>query len=333
MQLIIKTISILAVSLLNISLSHAEVTNGCETQINCTVTNGNTTTTTTTGTRDDAVSSNRGGSGITTTTKTNSNTYGSVGSAGSGVYQQAQQAQNQANMAMMAGLAIAAAGLPRCGHPGGFGACIMGIAGLVAAGLSAGAAGRAQDLKNQLGGVDAGTPTTTTDSSTSTTGDVATAAAQVEQLKADYAKKGYKINPDGSTTLPNGKTIDSNFSPSSMAAAGMSKDDINKVTAGLSNLKNPGSQASANGEGMSVASADRGNGMIQGQVGTGPGDTSGFGNGGDASGVQASNIDRDPAAWAGFYKRFGDSIIGVPQTDIFLLIENRVEKERKIMGQ
>jgi hypothetical protein len=333
MQLFIKTISILAVSLLNISLSHAsEVQNGCETQINCTVTNGNKTTTTSTGTRDDAVSSNRGGSGVTTTTTTTSNTYGGLGTAGSGVYEQAQQAQNKANMAMMAGLALAAAGLPRCGHPGGYGACIMGIAGLVAAGLAAGAAGKAQDLKNQLGSDGSGTPTTTTDSTTDTTGDVATAAAQVDQLKADYAKKGYKINPDGSTTLPNGKTIDSNFSPSSMAAAGLSAADINKVTAGLGNLNKPGSQASTNAEGLSVSSADRGNGMIQGQVGTGPG-ASGYGNNGDASGVQASNIDRDPAAWAGFYKRFGDSIIGVPQTDIFLLIENRVEKERKIMGQ
>jgi hypothetical protein len=44
------------------------------------------------------------------------------------------------------------------------------------------------------------------------------------------------------------------------------------------------------------------------------------------------DISRDPAAWDGYYKQYGDSLIGVAQNDIFLMVQKRVEKERKGMG-
>jgi hypothetical protein len=44
------------------------------------------------------------------------------------------------------------------------------------------------------------------------------------------------------------------------------------------------------------------------------------------------SIDRDPAAWGGYFKQHGDSLIGVSQSDIFLMVHNRVQIERKAMG-
>jgi hypothetical protein len=333
MQLLLKTLSILAISFFNTSISYAETTNnGCETQINCIVQTGNTTVTTSTSTIADSVVGNRAASGQTTTTtqttntSTNSSNFGSMDGGLAGIYEQAQQAQNMAMATVAAGTVLAAVGLPQCPRPGGQAACMMGVAGLVAAGLGAMAAGQAGALKDQLGGSETADPTTTTTTDKATTTDSPTAIqAKVDKLKADYAKAGYKINPDGSVTLPNGKTVDSDMNAASLKAAGFSDADINKIMAGNDKLKN---KNGVGGDGnMSVASADRGNGMMPGAVGSGPG-TAGAG-----SAIESANVNRDPAAWNGFYKQFGDSVIGVSQSDIFLLIEKRVEQERKVMGQ
>jgi hypothetical protein len=53
-----------------------------------------------------------------------------------------------------------------------------------------------------------------------------------------------------------------------------------------------------------------------------------------SAGVEAdrTEVDKDPNKWSGFFTKFGDSQIGVAQSDIFLMVEKRVDSERKIMG-
>ena len=56
------------------------------------------------------------------------------------------------------------------------------------------------------------------------------------------------------------------------------------------------------------------------------------GEAGSAVGATSLDGDRDPAAWDGFFKKYGDSKVGVASSDLFRMVELRVSSERKVMG-
>ncbi len=301
----------------------------CETAINCTVNQGDTTqTTTTTETGDDGSEIRRRSSGNTSTTTTTTTNYGSAGSAGSGAYTQAKDAKNQANMTMIAAFAMAAIMAAMCNPPTNVTPCILAPIAAIAGIMAGQKKNEAQKVMDSLGN-----PETTTDSTTTTTDGTGTsdnADTSVAAIKADLAKKGYKMNDDGTTTLPNGSTVASDLNAASLQAAGMSGSQISDIQSGLAKMKKDIADKAAEG---AATTADAGAGGDQyGGSGGGSGDSNDLSVAG--SGVEGERTgNRDPAAWTGFGKQHGDSLIGVAQADIFLMVEKRVESERKPMGQ
>lgn len=301
----------------------------CETAIECQVTQGNTTTTTSTSnTLSDGTVIRRPSSGNTTTTTTTTSNYGSAGGTGSGSYSQAQNAKNQANMTMIAAFAMAAMMAAMCNPPTNITPCILAPIAAIAGIMAMQKKNEAQKLMDNLG---TGS-TQTTDTSTDTDGSSDSAgdntAATVAAIKADLAKKGYKMNDDGTTTAPNGATIAANLSPSSLQAAGLSPGQISDVQNGLEKMKKDISDKASEGAGAETAGVGAGDGLGGGASDSGN-ELSVAG-----AGVEAERSgNRDPAAWTGFAKQYGDSQIGVAQADIFLMVEKRIENERKPMGQ
>lgn len=295
----------------------------CETAINCTVVQGNTTTTTTTpkytpgGTQ--IVTNASGNTAVTTTTN-----YGSAGTAGTGAYTQAQDAKNQANMTMIAAFAMAAMMAAMCNPPHNITPCILAPIAALAGMMAAQKKDEAQRVMDSLG-TSGTTDSTTTDKTTADGTD--NSAATLAKIKADLAKKGYKMNDDGSTTLPNGATVASDLNAQSLQSAGLSAAEISSINSGLDKMKKD---------------LSKGNGTTVEEINTASAD--GFGSGRTpvdndreiaSSSVEAerTEVDKDPNKWSGYFKQFGDSQIGVAQSDIFLMVEKRVDSERKIMGQ
>lgn len=320
-----RSISIaLSISLASMPYAQGETTSSltsgndpCPLQINCQTTTGNTTVTKETQLRPTGgLVSETEGSGVTTV-KTQ---YEEVGGAGDGVYDQAAGAESQSLAAQMLGTLIAATNLPSCGRPGGQAQCMLGMAGLGLAMMGAGGAASSQYTQDQMG-----TEGTTTDKTVGTT-DTSIAGGDLNKLKADYAKAGYKTDANGNTVLPNGKSITGDMDKAALMTAGVSSADADKYLKGLKDLKAQVDEKLKTAQ-LASGAGGGGPGSIQGAVGSGGGDPS-------AESVQvASGDDRDPASWNGYYKKFGDSVIGVSQSDIFGLVENRVGIERKAMGQ
>lgn len=143
---------------------------------------------------------------------------------------------------------------------------------------------------------------------------------------------GFKKNPDGSYTLPNGKTYkQSDFaSEEAMRAAGMSAADA-KMLAGLMGKNNPLAKAGTDLQGL--------NDLDKSNLATGIGSSSnGFGGSGSSNsglglgsadggklGVK-SGLDKDknrkPAA-EGLIRNFNGESIGVAGEDIFIMMNRR----------
>lgn len=313
------------------------VTGGCETTINCTVNQGNSTTTTTTTQTDGASPIRRAASGSTTTTTTTTtdSNYGAVGNAGSGVYAQAETAKNKANGTMLAALGMGAMLATMCNPPVNVTPCILApiaVAAGILAGQKKGDAQRLMDSLGTDGSVDGTGGTTDTSVTTAGTADGTDGTAgTIAKIKADLAKKGYALNEDGSISTPGG-TVAGDLNSQSLQAAGLNSGQISQLNSDLAKLKKDIAEQAENGvvvEEQNVA----GNGL----GGFNGGRTKLFGNEQEASVAALSDtdrtpVDRDPAAWTGYSTKFGDSSIGVPQSDIFLMVEKRVEDERKTMG-
>lgn len=292
-----------------------EVKLGCETAINCVVSNGNTTTTVTTPpTTTGGTILRRESSGNTTSTSQ----FGSTGQAGDGIYNQALSAKGTATGVMTAAYGLAGSLARSCG-PHNPTPCILApIAAL--AGAAAGAtAGDAQGLMNSLG------TSSPVDAAGSTTGgtfdDPLNTAKTLDKIKSDLAKQGYIMNSDGSTTLPNGKTIAADLNSDSLKKAGLTDSQIAQLNKDVLKLKKDIGQGSGTGKQDLNAANDYG------------GERTALEGGRSISSI-ASPADRtqvDANAWSGFFTQFGDSKIGVPQSDIFLMVEKRVDNERKAM--
>lgn len=299
--------------------------NQCETAINCTVTQGNTTTTTTTPQSTDGGSTLRRNSSGNTVVTTTTN-YGSAGTAGTGAYSQAQDAKNQANTTMIAAFAMAAMLAAMCNPPHNITPCILAPLAALAGMMAGQKKNEAQKVMDNLGTSGTTDSATTTDSTTTDAENAATLA----KIKDDLAKKGVKMNGDGSTTLPNGATVASDLNNSSLKAAGLSDSQISSLRKDLDKMKKDINNGSGAGgvEYQDVASNaggyDGGRTAVDGDREIA------------SAGVEAdrTGIDKDNAnKWNGFFKQYGDSQIGVAQSDIFLMVEKRVDSERKIMGQ
>lgn len=286
-------------------------------KINCTVNTGNTTVTTNTNLPAGTVS-NLPISGNTTTTTTYN-----MGSGGSGAYAQAQEAKSQANTTMLLGIALAVAFGMQCG-PHNPTACMLAAAAAAAAAMAAGKKAEAGKLMKELG---TGEDSSTSDTQTTTDGGN-NAEGQLAQINSDLANKGYKVNTNGSVTLPNGSTVDPSMSESSLQAAGLSNSDVSGIRAGLDKMRKDINDKLGKDEGqLNVASVDAN--AMSGAYGSTP-ET---GKGTPTAGADRMPLDRNPAAWDGFYKQYGDSLIGVGNSDIFMMVEKRVQVERKLMGQ
>lgn len=296
----------------------------CETQINCTVTQGNTTTKTTTpNTTDGGTTLRRRSSGNTTTTTTT--TFGSAGTAGTGAYTQAQQAKNQANTTMITAFAMAAMLAAMCNPPHNITPCILAPLAAMAGAMAAQKKSEAQKVMNSLG--TSGTSDTKTDTAGTSDG-ADTSAATLAKIKADLAKKGIGMNADGSAVLPNGSTVSADMGAQGLQNAGLSDSQISQLGRDLDKLKKDiGSGSGSTVEQVNVASAGGYDG----------GRTSLDGNDREiaSSSVEAERtaVDSNAGAWSGYFKQFGDSQIGVSQSDLFIMVEKRVDSERKIMGQ
>ncbi len=294
--------------------------NVAQDRLKCITEQGNSTTTTETDIPDGTVS-NLPMSGNTTTTTM----FGSAGAAGSGAYAQAQEAKNQANNTMMLAMAMAAMFAMQCG-PRNPTACMLAAAAAAAAMMANSKKNQAQQLMNTLG--NSGATTSTTDGSTDNAN-----SAELDKVRDSLARKGYKINDDGSFVAPNGATVDSGMSDQSLANAGLNQSDINGVRSGLDKMKKDIKDKLANQEGdVSGASLGIGDTAMSGAYGSKGGTTSETGKGNPSAGADRMGLDRNPAAWDGFYSQYGDSLLGVAQSDIFLMVEKRVEKERVGMG-
>ncbi|MCB9072451.1 MAG: hypothetical protein H6623_02425 [Bdellovibrionaceae bacterium] len=305
-----------------------EIKTACETAINCTITNGNTTTTTATpGKSTGGTTINRGVSGMTTTTTTTN--YGSAGAGGSGAYNQAQNAKNKASDTKAAAMAMAAAMMAACRPPYVIVPCILAPLAMMAAQTAGSKENDAQNVMNSLG---VGGSTSGTTADTKGTTDSAQMNAELARIKADLAKKGVIANADGSTTLPNGQTVASNLNDQSLKAAGLSNSDINNLKSTLANMKkdlNGSKSATPELNTASVAGGyDGGRVRIDSE-----GDISGDTRKTASVDPERTQVDKDASKWQGFFTQFGDSQIGVAQSDIFLMIEKRVDQERKVMGQ
>ena len=318
----------------------AQANNGCETAITCAVTStnrgdrdavnaggavntGSTTTTTTTPGR---TSSTRGESSNGST----SGTSGLTGN-GTGAYQQAQKAKDDANTKMIMGAAIAAMSLPGCMAKQVM-SCVMMAAGIALAAFAKGKKDEAQDLQNNLGVASTGgsdTPGSTTTTSTSgNDAEGSNAEGQLNTLRGQLAGAGYTVGADGTITGPNGSQANAfGLSPAALKGMGMSQSDADRFA---SEFEKRAAEAAKKAP-INVASSEGGGGSGGGSAAGVGGDPSNA-PGANTAKSEKTSIDRDPAAWAGYFKQHGDSLIGVSQSDIFLMVHNRVQIERKAMG-
>jgi len=312
------------------------VSGGCEREIDCTVVQGNTTTTTTTNQTNGASPIRRAASGSTTTTTTTTSNYGSVGTEGTGAYAQAETAKNKANGTMLAAYAMAAVLATMCNPPTNVTPCILSPIAAMAGMMAGQKKGDAQRLMDQLGtsGTSTGTDGTA-DGSITTAGTADNAddngAGALAKIKADLAKKGYGFNDDGSISTPNG-TIAGDLNSQSLQAAGMNADQMSKLSSDLAKLKKDIAEQAENG-----VAVEEQNIAGSGLDGYGGARTKLFADESETSVAVAGDMertatDRDPAAWTGYSTKYGDSSIGVPMSDIFLMVEKRVQDERKTMG-
>jgi len=292
-------------------------------QLLCRTQQGNSTSTQTT-TIAPGTYSNLPMSGNTST----QTSYTALGGGGSGAYAQASQAKSASTaMAIAAGIMAAAFG-SQCG-PTNQQACVLAGVAAGAAILGMMKAKQAGDLMNTLG--NSQTSSTTTDAANTSTDQ---ASAQVNATRDMLSKQGYKINADGSFTAPNGTAIDSGASSQNLAAAGLSNSDINGVQSGLADMRSQlASKVASVGESTSTGNGVPDPSAMSGAYGGGPGGKGGATSETGKGGASSGDINRDPAAWDGYFKQYGDSLIGVGQNDIFMMVQKRVESERKIMGQ
>ncbi len=315
-----KTLVIFSFFLCFLSQSFAEVASGggagCETSINCTVSTGTTTSTTPTGTVNDQMT------GAVTTT-TNYGTDGSVGEENTGAYNQAESGKTQSIVMGVAAAALGTSYMMRCGTHNRT-ACYLGAAAFAAAGYAASKAMQSQDLMNDLGS--SGSSTGTVDTST-----VQDAALQKElnKLKADLVSQGYTVDDSGNITTPTGASVNGDLSPASLAAAGVSGKESSAIQQGLADMRKQLAEKVGAGAGDLVAQPSGSTGYGRVSISSLDGsqkETTA------ATEAERSGIDRDPAAWGGFFKQFGDGVIGVSHSDIFLMVEKRVDRERTGMG-
>jgi hypothetical protein len=306
-------------------ISSAEIvsgnTSGCETLINCTVSSAQTSTTKSlTG----ETNVNTQGSGATST----QSTYSSFGEAGSGAYSKAREAQNKANSTASAAADAAIGFWGICATRRGDWACP------VAAVLTK----ASQNASNKAG--EAGTFMRSIGADGSTQGSAGGGSAppvdrelqsKINKLKADLANRGYNTDVSGNVTLPNGSTVDGDLNQQSLLASGMSQAEADQIAQGLAQakqkLQDQLGKEGADSNGLLAKSNSSGFGRVSiASLDGSEKETA------KATEAERTGIDRDPAAWEGFYKKFGNSVIGVSHSDIFLMVEKRVEKERQGMG-
>lgn len=284
----------------------------CETAINCTVNTSSNT-------------SNTG----TTTQGSSETPY--VGASNSGSYTQAANGRNQSTMMMVTALSMGASYASQCGHHNGR-ACMLAVAAFAAAGLANQGRNASTQVMRELGADDNMIANSETDgvrvSDTSL-------QKQLEDGLSTLAKNGYALDSQGNITLPNGSSVNGDLNAQSLKAAGMSNGDIGSIQAGLESMKKAMDEKSkqTGGEGSGgdlLASSQGSTGYNRVSISSLDKD----GDGKTSQGVEAERkgIDRDPSAWQGFYKQFGDSVIGVAHSDIFLMVEKRFERERQTMG-
>ncbi len=293
---------------------------GCETAIDCTVSTGNTTTTTKT-TNTAGTATIRPMSGATTTTVTTN--YGSAGAADSGAYSQAEEARNQSNLMMVAAAGLGTMYASRCGSRNPR-ACMLAAAAFSAAGVANQKSQQASGLMNSLGNGGQ------SDGSVDSAGVNTTVASNLNKIKADLASNGYAVDESGNITMPNGSTVGGDLSEQSLKNAGMDGADANQLQKDLEAMRKEMRDKSG-AAGAALLARD------SGSTGYGRISISSL-DGSDKEmteqqEAERSGIDRDPASWTGFYKKFGDGLIGVSQSDIFLMVEKRVEKESMGMEQ
>jgi hypothetical protein len=306
--------------LLNLSSAETTGTVGCETMINCTVTTGNKTVSTNTATADGTLNNNQMSGFTTVTTTTN---YASAGDAGSGSYSQAKEGKTQSLIMGAVAVGLGARYMSRCGRSNRT-ACFLAAAAFSAAGLAAGKAMQSQQVMNSLGNDQRSQGTVDTSNTADTS-----LMSDLNKLKADLASQGYSVDDSGNITTPEGSTVNGDLSASSLTGAGMSEQDANKLQNDLAEMrKELHSKAGAGGAALvAQSSGSTGYGRVSMASLEGSQNET-------TTGVEAerTGIDRDPAAWNGFFKKFGDGLIGVSHSDIFLMVEKRVETERTGMG-
>jgi len=310
-----------ALSVLQPTAALAEVTNtDCESPLMCEMRKNN---------RPEGTNSDRPVTGFTETSTQSQ--FGTTGAAHSCAYAQAQEAKSQANTMMIAALAMAAIMFSQCG-PHNQMACVLGAAALGAAAIGMSKKNDAQRLMNDLGTGQDTVARPEDDENKETDGNV-TSDGDVTAMQDKYKTKGYTVNSDGSVTLPNGNTVAGDFSEQGMLDAGMSKADASGVASGLAKMRDDigkkGSEVAGGAGGLSGASLERSSLDSM----SGNGETASGGVGTSVNGANKVEATRDPASWDGYFKQYGDSLIGVGQNDIFSMVIQRVEKERKMMGQ
>jgi hypothetical protein len=257
------------------------------------------------------------------TTSTTNFSDGTVGDANSGAYAQAKEGQTQSLIMGATAATLGQRYLSRCGSRNPT-ACYLGAAAMTAAGLAAVKAMESQGLMNGLGGDGSG-------QGTQDTSNTATSALtqQLNKLKADLTAQGFSVDENGNITNSSGKTVNGDLSPQSLADAGVSASDAGQIQAGLAEMrKQLKEQTGANSAalvGQTTSSSGFGRVSIS-SLDDGQKETTA------ATEAERTGIDRDPAAWSGFFKKFGDGVIGVAQSDLFLMVEKRVEHERNGMG-
>lgn len=290
----------------------------CETAINCTVTTGSQVNPT--APVNDGITRQMSG---TTTTTTNYGTEGTVGEENTGAYAQAKEGKTQSIIMAVAAVAVGTSYMMRCGSQNRT-ACFLGGAAFAAAGLAVGKAAQSQSLMNDLGSN--GSTEGITDSTTTVD---AALTKDLNKLKADLASQGYTVDDSGNIATPEGSTVNGDLSPQSLAAAGMSAQDAGQLQQGLAamrkELSNKTGAEAADLVAQPSGSTGYGRVSISSLDGSQKETTA-------ATEAERSGIDRDPAAWAGFFKKFGDGLIGVSHSDIFLMVEKRVDRERDGMG-
>jgi hypothetical protein len=323
-----KTLVICSILLCFSSQSYAEVSSGggagCETSINCTVVTGTASSNTPRG----GVENQMNGA---VTSTTNYGTDGTVGQQGTGAYTQAKKGKTQAIVMGVAAAALGTSYMIRCASSNRT-ACFLAAAAFTAAGYAASKAMQSQKLMNDLG--TSGSTTGTVDTST-----VQEAALQREltKLKADLVRQGYTVDDTGNITTPSGTSVNGDLSPVSLAAAGVSGQESSAIQQGLEDMRKQLAEKAG-------AEAGIGAGIGAGDLVAQPSGSTGYGRVSissldgnqkettSATEAERTGIDRDPAAWGGFFKQFGDGVIGVSHSDIFLMVEKRVDRERTGMG-